>query len=151
MGDVVFGSLVGNDFYGYSKSGITAFNIVFGSRTFDLSEILSLAGPGFEADFFVDKPLGVATPSLFWMGLASGLEYFMLGDGFSDGNNVLMMSSDAAVFEDAGTFTRGAITEITVDQAPAQVPEPASMALLGAGLLALSVASRRRRQARDGV
>ena len=43
------------------------------------------------------------------------------------------------------TFSGGATVNYTYDDGTVTTPEPASMALLGAGMLALGVARRRRR------
>ena len=127
------------DFYGYSKAGITASSLTFGTQTFTVSNLQSRSVGGSTADLWFNTNLETATPTKTYAAFRSGGNALALGG--------VVVTIGAAAFDTTSMLDaiRGhAFGDLTLTVTPVSqpVPEPASILLLGSGLLALAARVR---------
>jgi hypothetical protein len=133
----------GQDFYGYSADGITAYSLTFGTKTWTLSNLTPQTINGQQADFWTnaDLTLGAPTSVVAFFGDAEGALdlgfVYLKFHAFFSNLDIQQESPDNYALV-SGDYT------LTTSVTPTPVPEPASLLFVGAGLVAL--ATRRRRQ-----
>lgn len=137
-GSIIGGLTYADDFYGYSKAAITASLLTIGNHTFSTSDLGSPdLGTG-ARDVWFNTNLAVASPTKVWAQFADATAGLILGGAKNKGAGVMFVT-DTSISE----FGPMAFGNVTVTAAvPATVPEPATMVLLGSGLLALAARVR---------
>ncbi len=141
-GSVVNGTTFGDDFYGYSKSGIIGASLTFGDQTFFLNTLRPrVLTTGYTADLWFNTKLESASPTKVWAFFSdASLNDLALGGAAVAGDNTARFKSTSSIDSlDFGAY--GDLT-LTATGVPATVPEPATMVLLGTGLLTLAARVR---------
>jgi hypothetical protein len=135
----------GEDLYGYSAAGITAYSLTFGTHSWTLNELRPQPVGGIEADFWTNADLTLGPPTK----LAA---FFSDGDGFLQLGHIYLKTGQdifttVRVNDEDPGFDGDADGRYTLSTtvAPTPVPEPASLLFVGSGLAAL--AARRRARA----
>jgi hypothetical protein len=135
-----------HDFYGYSRAGIVASSLTFGSATWTANDLrpLDINGSGLIADFFVNTDLTVAAPTLIWSSFRTSQSRLVLGLANATSSGPQM--STRVFITDTGDPPANtlAIGSYTMTSSMTPVPEPSSMLLLGAGLIGTASRLRRR-------
>lgn len=132
----------GEDFYGYSAAGITAYSLTFGTKTWTLDNLQPRSVLGNQADFWTntDLMLGAPTRVAAFFGDADGdLDlgrlYIKTGQALFNTAEVIENLPDTYNVV-AGNYT------LSTSIAPTAVPEPASLLFVGTGLVALAMRRR---------
>lgn len=135
-----------HEWHGYSASGITATRLSFGTQTWTAGDVMPMVpAVGVIADLWFDTDISVATPTRSWIGFQVGspdVGLLHLGIGVSNGVHIVMDRLTGVM--DTGTGASMASFDMRISAVP--VPEPATLALVVCGLLALA-GRRRGRQA----
>ncbi|MGJ3242760.1 MAG: PEP-CTERM sorting domain-containing protein [Opitutales bacterium] len=143
QGDNMGSSTLENDFYGYSASGITAVDLSFGTGSWASGDLNArIPEAGFNADFWADTDLAIATPTRVWIYFSNGDGVLELGGGSGGGGTLRMDAGEISIEDDAGDSS-GFSSNLSIGTAA--IPEPRTYAVM-AGLLVLGLAMRRRRR-----
>jgi len=144
-----------NDFYGYSASGITDANLVFGTQTWTADDLVPrVVSAGSSADLWFDTDISHTAPTKSWMffdGGSPGAGFLQLGGGASNSINVFLQER-SDVGEMMGGWGFSTLMTITADYGTGPgsnpgttVPEPTSLLLLGSGLLGIVALKRKKK------
>lgn len=138
-GSTVGGNLTTHDWYAYSKSGITATSLTFGSQTWAATDsfLPKLVGAD-SADLWFDTDISLAAPTraLFDIETNNNSDYLIFGEMTTNAGQLYITPSSSV-----GDPTNEAISSsFSIQHA---VPEPSRSVLLLLGLL--MVQSRRKR------
>lgn len=139
-GSTVGGNLTTHDWYAYSKSGITATSLTFGSQTWTTTDDFLPrvpSGSAFSADLWFDTDISLAAPTKAVMDLDNGNGNYL---GFGE-----MTINGGELYITPYSFVGNPIFEAqsTSFAIQSSVPEPSRSVLLLLGLL--MVQSRRKR------
>ncbi len=128
-----------HEWHGYSKSGITATSLTFGTQTWTLNDLDdSSIAVGVTADLWFNVDISQSVPTLGSVSFMDANERELwLGVVNNDGINTYMLAN-SFVGGGSGGFSNNMVIA-------SSVPEPAALALLPLGGLALLRRGRRRR------
>jgi len=129
------GSVAGDDFYGYSASGIVGTSLTFGTGTWTVTDLSPrLVGTSVAADLFFNTDIALAVPThvnaLFNI-LDGGL---LLGGLVDLGGGVVAYDSVSVI---TGEGLGHAIGAVTISSTSTAVPEPGSLILVATAFIAL--------------
>jgi hypothetical protein len=139
-----------HDWYGYSRSGIVAFDFDLGGYSFSIDDILG-GRKAFSAldnapDFWLDTDIAVETPSLMWLSMVAQGGSLDLGGGLADATTTTLRS-DGSFSRRFGSgsynFVGGEFDSIQISRS-VPVPEPATVVLWGLGSIGLAALRLRR-------
>lgn len=142
-------SFAGNDFFGYSASGVLSLNATFGSVELPLEGALlseRFPAPGISADIWMDTDITQSTPAL--MDLMLFFDEPNLVGTLQIGGLDENAQSEVVVFNELwieDDDTRGSAEGQWTSLDMTVIPEPSSFGLLLAGLAALCAMRRRRK------
>ena len=122
-----------------------ASSLTFGTHTWATSALVPwTVWTGVTADFWVDVDLTAATPTLLLAEFVDNEGVLTLGIFSGDVDGLSVAFDQGTLLFGSDRKTWGQYTLTVLDATP--VPEPASLVLLGSGLLAVAARLRRSKQ-----
>ncbi len=136
----VFGGLTTtHDWFGYSKSGVVATNLTFGSKTWTIDDLMDrYPVAGITADLWFDTDISVHTPTRSWIVFDNNNDPLQLGGGMANLTNIFMLQTSQAGSGMSNTAYSDAMSI-------APVPEAETWAMMLAGLGLVGFVARRRK------
>jgi hypothetical protein len=123
------GNVTTHDWYAYSKSGITATNLTFGTQTWTtLDSFIPGTQGGFAADLWFDTDISLAAPTRAWMDLDKSGNYLIFGERTVNAGQVYI--SPLSFVGDTSN-NEASSTSFSISSS---VPEPSRCILLFVGL-----------------